>query len=810
MNYRFMVQPDDALNIWQMDSVEATPFTSPVATFDPEDRFRIIGTEAIDMKTIAEIVYPVREAFLKKDFVTEAPFVDKNFSQLYFPGANRKVDFSTFSHDPKVLQVYGRTFIHSDQQQTMDMEIKTCGGVKLWVNGKEAMLFKSFERNVPKSQRFSIQLEEGSNELLIFANELAERDVFFYFELINRSDDALACYVPIGQTQEKVDHAKEVIDSIYLEKDTYIAEQIILKYDKSLIEAPMTLLWGNDEVAAELLPDSDHVIIGDAANLDDPYFSKTGSDYFPIKMDVDGLKIGSRLFIATYNKRLSEIVPAKTVEERKKQSLQITVQESNKGEIGTALAMLVHEGQCSETCREIIEIHLKRIEDRLDCADFRLAVILLMVKNYGGILPEDLKQRIKCAALNFRYWCDEPGNDVMWFFSENHALLFHVAQYLTGHMYPEERFVSGKTSEEQKQIGYERIVRWFGEFLKTGYGEWNSLTYLPVDCIAFFALHEMAPDRKIVDLAKEGLDYTFEIIAANMHHKVFASSYGRTYEHTLKGLELGELAMYAWIAWNQGTVNVKNHAASLFSVSTYVPEAYEDLRDLSDGKTVTVERVQGCHKTYTYLYKKEAYSLASAMDFYPFETGMQQHFVNLSFSKEELPIWFSHPGELVFSGHNRPSYWAGWQTIPYIEQHRNVLIGGVKMKASDEVDFIHTNIPLKALDTYIQSGQWFLFSKGRAYGAFWFNNGYELTTSGPNTDKEIISPGRENGFIIKCGSKEEFGSFEAFAEEMIHTEIDFRGPDSISYRDPQYGIYITDLTQGLSVDGALVARRAVK
>ena len=36
------------------------------------------------------------------------------------------------------------------------------------------------------------------------------------------------------------------------------------------------------------------------------------------------------------------------------------------------------------------------------------------------------------AILGYRYWMDEPGNDVQWYFSENHALLFHTAAYLAG------------------------------------------------------------------------------------------------------------------------------------------------------------------------------------------------------------------------------------------------------------------------------------------------------------------------------------------------------------------------------------------
>lgn len=787
MGYRYTVKPGEALNIWQMDKVEAVPFEAPYATFDPEDRFRRIGVEAIDMKGIAEIVYPVRSAFLQEDYITDAPYIDRDFHGLYFPWANRKVDFSTFCHRPKVLSVYTRVFFHCETACDIAFNLKTCGGVKVWLNGEEVLLYKAYERNVPNSRHFTVSAKTGTNELLVFANDLAERDVFFYYELTNESQLPLMCHVPLDQPQEKIDGAKAFLSSIYLEKDTYVGEPIVLRYGSNLLKEAVTLFWGPEQVAVTLAPEKDYAIIGDAGNWEDPYFNKTSSDYFPIGMEVDGLKIATRLYLATYNSRLTQITPAVTIEGRKQQSLKVTVTEANEGEIGTALALLAYENTCSKRCRDIIETHMERIEERLDCADFRLAVILVMVDRYGHLLPEDLKARIKTAALNFRYWCDEPGNDVMWFFSENHALLFHVAQYLTGHLYPGERFVSGRTSEAQKDMGYRRIHRWFEEFLPVGFGEWNSLTYLPVDCIAFFTLYAIAPDDRVRSLAAEALDYTFDIIAENLHHTVFATSYGRTYEHTLKGLALGELAMYAWIAWGQGTVNVKNHATTLFAISNYEPRAHREKRDLSQGRSHTFTRHQGHHRAKTYIHKRAEYSLASAGNFYPFETGVQQHFINLSFSEAQLPIWLNHPGERVFSGHNRPSYWAGWQTIPLMGQHKNLLMAGIRMKDSDEVDFIHASLPLTAFDSYEAGPQWFLFRKGNAYGAFWFAGGYRLTLSGANTKKELIAPGRANGVIIKCGAKAEFGSYQAFKKAVTEADVTWSAPEDMTFMDPQFG-----------------------
>ena len=43
-----------------------------------------------------------------------------------------------------------------------------------------------------------------------------------------------------------------------------------------------------------------------------------------------------------------------------------------------------------------------------------------------GILSEKTENELTDCLLGFRYWIDEPGNDAMWFWSENHALMFHT------------------------------------------------------------------------------------------------------------------------------------------------------------------------------------------------------------------------------------------------------------------------------------------------------------------------------------------------------------------------------------------------
>ena len=84
------------------------------------------------------------------------------------------------------------------------------------------------------------------------------------------------------------------------------------------------------------------------------------------------------------------------------------------------------------------------------------------------------------VVLSFRYWLDEPGDDVMWFYSENHALLFHTACYLAGGLFPDAVFArSGRTGREQRAAGRERLIRWLDHFEALRDGRVELGTLLP-------------------------------------------------------------------------------------------------------------------------------------------------------------------------------------------------------------------------------------------------------------------------------------------------------------------------------------------
>src|SRR5690606_35269771 len=139
-----------------------------------------------------------------------------------------------------------------------------------------------------------------------------------------------------------------------------------------------------------------------------------------------------------------------------------------------ALARLATGRSGAET-DAMIAAALPAIEDCHDYADFILVPLLWCRHSFADQLSADLRSRIDAAILGYRYWMDEPGNDVQWYFSENHALLFHTATYLAGHMMQRERFVrSGRNGAEQSAVGLARVRAWLDHFEQWEMAEFNS------------------------------------------------------------------------------------------------------------------------------------------------------------------------------------------------------------------------------------------------------------------------------------------------------------------------------------------------
>jgi hypothetical protein len=226
----------------------------------------------------------------------------------------------------------------------------------------------------------------------------------------------------------------------------------------------------------------------------------------------------------------------------------------------------------------------------------------------------------------------------------------------------------------------------------------------------------------------------------------------------------------------------------LYCLSDYEPEPYYEEVKLLEKEWMSAELDQGINKVKTYFYKTKDYFSACVRRFKPFVHGHQQHLMNIALGSRGVQYYINHPGERPFSGGNRPAYWAGNGTIPYIEQYRNVTIMLYKIDSEELVHHIHAYTPFYEYDEYEIIDKWLFIRVDDAYVGTYFSNGYKKTTIGANTEKEVISYGLNHGLVIKCGSKEEFQGFENFKASLRKIIIHYDGNESIYFDDPQYNI----------------------
>jgi len=193
---------------------------------------------------------------------------------------------------------------------------------------------------------------------------------------------------------------------------------------------------------------------------------------------------------------------------------------------------------------------LKYIEGEYDCADFRMVNLLRILYEFGDRIPDSYKAKIEEVLFNFRYWWDEPGENSMCYWSENHQALFASAEYLIGQLYPDSIFhSSGLTGQEHMKKARIRLLDWLEMRWNYGFIEYYSEVYYNEDIGALINVIDFAGDQELVIKSQMLMDLLFYDVASQNIHTMLSSVSGRAYEGNRKGgpgSRLGGLTSYFW------------------------------------------------------------------------------------------------------------------------------------------------------------------------------------------------------------------------------------------------------------------------
>lgn len=171
------------------------------------------------------------------------------------------------------------------------------------------------------------------------------------------------------------------------------------------------------------------------------------------------------------------------------------------------------------------------VDTRFDCADFRLLSILRIIYSYADQLTDPTLKRMEKTILSFKYWMDEPGEDSMCYWSENHQIIFYTCEYLAGQYFKDKVFTNSlMTGRQHMHKVRPKILNWLSNRWKYGFSEWHSNVYYEEDIAPMANLIDFCKDDEITRKTVIVMDVLLLDMALHSFKGLFAAASGRCYE----------------------------------------------------------------------------------------------------------------------------------------------------------------------------------------------------------------------------------------------------------------------------------------
>ena len=757
--------------------------------------------------------YPCRTAF-GAERRNRRPELQGAFEarRFWLPFGSPRVDLSGFWFRPTAIGTWARTSILVAQAGEAVLRLGTCGGAVLFVNGEEAGWMADYIRNLEAKQEFAVELRSGLNRIEIWFDDLAERDARYFFQLDYVSGPAAEQALPIPVDAATAGGIEAALENMHFDRPVYRSGEIALVTSTPLAaDVTATVSNEGDFMSREERVHSTIKLAAGQTRLTLGDTEETPSDFRHVHVALSsGGFTAARVFgVEVCHGDRQGQAPA-DLAGRIRETLD---EVSNFGEPDnvTALARLA-SGRYGKQTDDMIAATLPTILDCHDCADFALVPLLWCRSAYGAHIAPEVVAGIDEAILAYRYWMDEPGNDVQWYFSENHALLFHTAAYLAGALLPHARFIrSGRTGSEQSAIGLERVRAWLDHFEKWEMAEFNSAPYFPIDLKGMTALFALAPDKDVRDRAEAAIKRLTTIVARSAHHGVLTGAQGRSYEHTLRAAGSLELSGIARLIWGTGNFGRRVHALPQMALclrdhGLEIPgelSGIADWRGQGEQEWVFAQGQDRIAKLYH--YKTAAFAIGTAAHYRWGEWGYQETVLQLRLGENpDAQIWINHPGETIHSGYGRPSYWGGSGALPRLGHYRGLAVM-VFDCAPEQPGFTHAWFPRQEFDHAEISGPVAVAASGSGLVLIKGSSELELVSEGPTAGNELRLMGHRGTWIIRLGDLAAHGPQAEFAEAFSNLSVVHGDNGSLLVEDPEYGLveFCADgriLAEGRTID----------
>lgn len=665
-------------------------------------------------------------------------------------------------------------------------QVRAHGPVDVWINGEHALHKDDLSIFVPIKHSFNAALKAGRNEVLVRFEAVKIR-VGVYGMSLRLPEAAegarvvLPTHLPAPAARQTMER---VIDAAYLDREWFLKKDSFrLHWADDLADAAqvmITLRSTYEGRSGEIIARKTVTTKGgEAIDLAEASSLKPGR--YTIGIEPENLPAGvnqANLFQGTLS--CSVITddysdkPYGTYESRRREALE---RAAARGGLYGEIAKM-HLGRWTELNQEPFLQAIEKINRRNDTSDFEMLGLIGALQRYGSqqAFPQELKQKIEQCILGFKYWPDEPGKDVMWYWSENHQITFHACEILAGQLFPDKQFRNvGENGAWHRQKGERLALDWLRKRAQSGFHEWDSNTYFSVDLLALAHLVDLAETPAVRDMATIVLNKMLFTIALNSHRGVFGSTHARTYPGDIKSGRGEGTSGAARLMWGLGAFTDPKCYVSLALMECYRPPAVigriatEPLDELwsrerhGNSLDPALDFFGGVWEISKATWRTPDVMLCSAQDHRPGGRGNMQHIWQATLGPDAV-AFVTHPPFLAESG--SPNYWVGNLVLPRTAQWKDLLIDIRNARPGEGLGFTHAWFPAAAFDECEIGERWVFARKGDGYLALMSKAGIQQVRRGRSAFRELRSHADRDIWICQMGSRRQDGDFAQFKQRV--------------------------------------------
>lgn len=457
-------------------------------------------------------------------------------------------------------------------------------------------------------------------------------------------------------------------------------------------------------------------------------------------------------------------------------------------------------GQFERVDESAIRWTCEFIAARSDCADFVIQGILRLMfwEREQRRLSSEINALMKDTVLGFKYWIDEPGDTVMYMGSENHRLLFHVAEWLAGFLFPTDEFTNSRQNGVfHYHKGFTYITEWLRQRGRFGFDEWHSNSYFPICIAPLLNVYDFATiegQYKLRQMTSAVLDAMFFNLASDSYQGIWGTTHGRSYGHYVKYPDFEGTAALCWLLFGNSslTKGTSGMAPVCLGNSTYKPPKI--IYDMATDTTSVIEakerhgilRTSLRHADFV-VYRTPDYLLSGLQDHRKSEFESSTHTAQVTLGNKANIFW-TCPHTCGEGSGLRPDYWSGSSVMPRVIQYKNVM--SLTFRLNELTWMSHAWFPQELFDEVRWLGNWVFVRGKQGFVGIYSQHGMKVGDEGRYAGRELQCWAEENTWLVECGREADWASFDAFVTALSAARITVQD-GVITFESPSVGTFVT-------------------